>query len=138
MTVTPIFCQKVFLTAAEVQSMNSDPPEIVVSPGAGRLLQLEEAFLSFTAGSETLSPGGNLQIFVNPIAQVQASTSLDDSFLTGGNSYGSIRAAAGTFDDTDDLLDQPMILFNGSADFSGNTSLDCTLEVTVLYRIIAP
>ncbi len=131
------------LSASQVQTLNSLPLTIVPSPGPTRFIRLVIAFLEFTPGSEALTPGGNLQMFVNKSAFVEGSTTISAAFLTGNRAFGTILPGtlpSGTlpYDDVADLVGQPLFLLNGSSDFSGNTSLDCGLQMSVWYKIIEP
>jgi len=136
--LSKLMCTTVQLNAAEVNDLVGTPKQLVAAPGADYLIWPIEAVLILDVGSEVLAEtADNLVIGWNNAA-VQAGTTIEttgfidqaaDTITNWVMAADEINAAAG-------VVNKNLAILNNGGDFTGNTSNDAALTITIFYRIV--
>lgn len=130
----------VTLSNAEIKALATTPIELVAAPGAGKVVQLVGALIKLNAGSEALTESGdNMGIKYTDASGVQVCTNIEctgfidqtvDTYTNAVPSADAIVAATGA-------ENQALVLDNLGSNFAGNASADATMDIQVMYRVVA-
>lgn len=136
--LSKLMCTTVQLSAAEVNDLVGTPKQLVAAPGADYLVWPIEAILILDAGSEVLvESADNLVIGWNNAAVAAGETIETTGFIDQATdtitnwhmAKDEINAAAG-------IVNKNLAIKNDSGDFTGNTSRDAAMTITIFYRIV--
>ena len=136
-----VYEKRIVLTNAELKALRASPKELVVAPGAGRLVEFLGALFHLDYGSEVLTESSdNLGIEYDDGTGEPVCTAIETTgFITASADQimkaipivlaGTVTAAAN--------VNKNLVLINtGSAEIAGNASADATMTVMVSYRIL--
>ena len=137
-TLSKLLVTTVQLTAAEVNDLVGNPKQLVAAPGVDYLIWPIDIVLILDAGTEVLAESADNLVIGWNSAAVQAGETIEttgfidsaaDIITNWHMAKDEINAAAG-------VVNKNLSIKNDSGDFTGNTSRDAAMTITVYYRII--
>jgi len=132
MTVTPLEAPLALISSSQIQDLVTNPVVLVPAPGAGKLILPTLALLEFTPGTQQMVNGGSVFISLNGTT---VSDNMNSSLIQGA--VVATTTIGGLTYPLSPPVNGPLVLAaTGGVDFSGNTSLDATLQVKLYYLLI--
>jgi hypothetical protein len=137
--IGPLQCKKTLLTAAEWKVLNATQKGLVPSPGPGRAILFERAYINIIGGTTAGDTDGDLSIRYTGGTGDDVSQAQDD-FLNdstkGGLTMPIERIGTESTTQTLGYLQENLGLELYSASDLAGSAGDFTLEVVVFYRLV--
>ena len=122
---------KVTLSAAQIKTISTVPISVISAPGAGKVIEIVSAFLSFNYGTVTFDAAANFEV------SLYTDTAGGRQFSTANNILNKTSSTIQTFDKdastASQLVDNKAIFIDGGDD---STVGDSTIDLYINYRII--
>ena len=126
-----ILHKKVSLTAAQIKTISSVPVSVIAAPGAGKVIEIVSAFLSFNYGTVTFDAAASFEV------SLYTDTAGGRQYTTANNILNRTSSTIQTFDKdastASQLVDNKAIFIDGGDD---STVGDSTIDLYIDYRII--
>ena len=126
-----ILSTKVSLSAAQIKTISTVPVSVISAPGAGKVIEIVSAFLSFNYGTVTFDASFNFEV------SLYTDTSGGRQFSTANNILNRTSSTIQTFDKdastASQLVANKAIFVDGGDD---STVGDSTIDLYINYRII--
>ena len=126
-----ILSTKVSLSAAQIKTISTVPISVIAAPGAGKVIEIVSAFLSFNYGTVTFDAAADFEV------SLYTDTAGARQFSTANNILNKTSSTIQTFDKdastSSQLVDNKAIFIDGGDD---STVGDSTIDLYINYRII--
>ena len=126
-----ILSTKVTLSAAQIKTISTVPISVISAPGAGKVIEIVSAFLSFNYGTVTFDASFNFEV------SLYTDTANGRQYTTANNILNKTSSTIQTFDKdasvAGQLVDNKAIFIDGGDD---STVGDSTIDLYINYRII--
>jgi hypothetical protein len=122
---------KVSLSAAQIKTISTVPISVISAPGAGKVIEIVSAFLSFNYGTVTFDAAASFEV------SLYTDTAGGRQYSTANNILNKTSNTIQTFDKdastSSQLVDNKAIFIDGGDD---STVGDSTIDLYINYRII--
>ena len=126
-----ILQKKVSLSAAQIKTISTVPISVIDAPGAGKVIEVVSAFLSFNYGTVTFDASFSFDV------SLRTDTAGGRQYTTANNILNRTSSTIQTFDKdastANQLVDNKAIFIDGGDD---STVGDSTIDLYINYRII--